>query len=1442
MKTAGRQYAEIKKTKLFHYNLQIIVEKFSELCYNEINIITEIDKRYTMMKNYNNLPKISAEMLLQESFVGMIAYRCSDSQILFSNRKIWDLFECKDEDEFMHFSGGSFFSLIDEDDRTGINTMYSQAKSNDIVKEHRVCYRVITSKGNTVEVEDCGSVCRLPDGTEIVSCTLTANRVDKVVVTERTDRLTGLLTKEQFYIYAGGILEGAEKNGSDEHYYVLYSNIRHFKYFNIRYGAETGNKVLAHLGKVLRLKAGQEVNARFGGDHFITLSNSRDIERIIESTGDYFEKRYGKVGIKLKIGVYEIKQKGISIEKACDYAKFACDSIKDDSTYVCFYDEKMAEALELEAYIIQNIDRVIRERHIQVVYQPVIRTINGSLCSLEALARWNDPRHGNILPEQFVPALEGNQLITKLDIYVLDEVCRNIRERQDMGYVNVPVSINFSRMDFLSCDLLSEVENSVRKYGIPRDMLYIEITEPTVMEDRNIFKREIKRFREAGYLVCMDNFGSGYSSLNVLREYDVDEIKLDTLFMHNFDEKTKQLVRSVLLMAKQLGIRTLAEGVSTQEQYDFLRETGCEKVQGYLFSQPVSSEKITEMYSGDSANIELRRWKKYYSKTGEVNFITDEPLALIDYDGSKFSYLYINQAYRDVWSALGLSGVDAALEIINSKASPIREQYLSLIDGLTENGDSGSTEMIINSRYARLSVKLIYQEQNRRLFSGELMLLSHDEDKSHTEEMDYICRMMYAMCDTVFVFNTAKNEIEILLPGTNFELLISDSDETDVIMKDISVVADKIIYIEDRDEFLRFMDNDTMLERIRKKERNYITEMFRTKTANGSYVWTLHTIQLIPGTETIIYSSRNVPNLYDSLMNRVRAAAASEEESLSVWNTLRQSRNVSVFWKDTSRRYVGVNAKFLETFGMKTELDVIGRTDEDMKWHIDDETFRDDDNAVLKEGKTISNSIGRCIIKGVVHNIITYKEPVYDNGRLIGLVGMILIAEELKDSTHERIMNENMDEVTGLMSAHGVAKTAGEYIERWEAGQEKFAVVTIVFESYKRAMQTYGSKAVKEILAALGKLISSECSSRFSVGRVHGGSFVLFAKYSSREEIEVIVNSVRSQCSKVHELGGYDVTLNPLVKAFYAEDARDVNDMMNEATNNYHIDYYLQKHHEQRHSSEILSRVPAAIAVFSISATYDIRRIYLSEQAKSCLHLAAADNSNLNELVSSVYPVDRSRVYNEFHRIAVDKTMGTIEFRCIGSDAQIYWNRLVLMPYMQDDGSYLLYGVYSDITDLKNRTEELKKQSQTDGLTGLKNRHALREDFDRLLPGNVTMIMMDIDHFKHFNDTFGHDLGDKVIVACAVQMRKHFADCDCYRYGGDEFLIVSKNLSPEESKKRMKEMIAETSSVYLGENIPAIEISYGMLNEKFSNKDELRVLFRKADTLLYERKKKRKMT
>ena len=201
--------------------------------------------------------------------------------------------------------------------------------------------------------------------------------------------------------------------------------------------------------------------------------------------------------------------------------------------------------------------------------------------------------------------------------------------------------------------------------------------------------------------------------------------------------------------------------------------------------------------------------------------------------------------------------------------------------------------------------------------------------------------------------------------------------------------------------------------------------------------------------------------------------------------------------------------------------------------------------------------------------------------------------------------------------------------------------------------------------------------------------------------------------------------------------------------------------------------------------------------------------------------------------------MCDLEFRLIGDDGKIYWDRLVLSPYVQSDGTYLLYGVYSDVTELHEQKEALKKQSRTDALTQLLNRQALEDDQEDMIGHPLTLFMMDVDHFKQYNDQFGHSVGDLVIKTCGQLIQKHFEDCYNYRYGGDEFLIISTKEDLPEMKKRMDAFLKDIEDSNLGEGMPQIKISYGRLYGYPTDEDELTGLFKEVDLEMYKVKSQR---
>lgn len=296
----------------------------------------------------------------------------------------------------------------------------------------------------------------------------------------------------------------------------------------------------------------------------------------------------------IKAGIYTYQDDRIDIGTSSDYAKLACKAVKNDinKTYK-YFTSKLKKYSDMQKYVINNIDTAIKEEYIKVFYQPVIKTSKGKLCGFEALARWIDPKYGMLSPDNFVGALEDSHQIYKLDSYMIKQICMKLKERLDNNKKVVPVSFNLSRLDFLNCDIFSIVNGIVSEYEIPKDYINIEITESIVASDPVVYS-EIRRFRQAGYAVWMDDFGSGYSSLNSLKDYEFDELKIDMDFLSSFTEKSKSIITCTVEMAKRIGIETLAEGVETDEQYTFLKNIGCEKVQGYLFGKPLPDDECLD--------------------------------------------------------------------------------------------------------------------------------------------------------------------------------------------------------------------------------------------------------------------------------------------------------------------------------------------------------------------------------------------------------------------------------------------------------------------------------------------------------------------------------------------------------------------------------------------------------------------------------------------------------------------------------------------------------------------------------------------------------------------------------------------------------------------------------------------------------------------------------
>ncbi|MBO4916145.1 MAG: EAL domain-containing protein [Oscillospiraceae bacterium] len=417
------------------------------------------------------------------------------------------------------------------------------------------------------------------------------------------NELTGLYTETSFAVHCRDIL-----SKRPEGWCVIAFDLEHFKLFNEWYGRDAGDKLLSQIGARLAVIEEQSGGAAcyLGQDDFALLV-PYDEERIRALYSDVhgFIMEHGtSVGFMPAIGVC-MADGSNTIEDLYDRAAIASHHAKESfHTRIRMYDPSMYQQTENDYQILSDFQNALRDRELFFMLQPQCEISSSKIVGAESLVRWKKSDGQMVSPGVFVPVLERYGFVTDLDKYVWEEVCAWQRRWIDSGHTALPVSVNVSQIDIFSIDVPEYFDSLISKYSLPSDVIKIEITESAYVGDGSVVDT-VKRLREKGFLVLMDDFGSGYSSLNMLRNLNVDIIKLDAQFlrMNNSDRKGIHILESIVNMAKTMGVPIIVEGVETKDESDFISSLGCRYVQGYLFYRPMPVEKFEELIA-DPSNVD----------------------------------------------------------------------------------------------------------------------------------------------------------------------------------------------------------------------------------------------------------------------------------------------------------------------------------------------------------------------------------------------------------------------------------------------------------------------------------------------------------------------------------------------------------------------------------------------------------------------------------------------------------------------------------------------------------------------------------------------------------------------------------------------------------------------------------------------------------------------
>ena len=657
------------------------------------------------------------------------------------------------------------------------------------------------------------------------------------------DMLTGIYNKTHFFEATRVLL----KRHPEETYAFLRLDIEKFQLVNSFFGSSSGDGLLQYIAKEIRKFAGDTEQIAYGrieADIFGICMPYRGEEAMLELVR-YMRMRLGQYQLAFDvvpaIGIYVIRERDLSIDAMYDRANLAAKQCKGN--YIenyAFYVDEMREDIVREQQIVNHMRHALDEEEFVLYLQPKYSLQDNRICGAEVLVRWAKPEGGMISPGEFIPIFERNGFITKLDYYVWEKTCKLLAGWIAEGKKPSPVSVNISRVSLYNPRLVEAICGLTDRYHIPRELLELELTESAYTTNPKAIKETMERLQKEGFSILMDDFGSGYSSLNVLKDIAVDVLKIDMKFLSDTDQegRSQNILASVVRMAKWLNLPVIAEGVERREQVDFLHSVGCEYVQGFYFARPMpvsdyeklvseKKDELQEKYQKDEIGRDML-WNAT-SQMGSVFSGMMEPAVIYEYEKeqNRIDTLRVNNAYYDMFG----------YEDINSSGGLVMEKQLSdesrkiLIDtfeDIAKSKETAACEFLRTSKSGRsiwvpLKLKYITSVGEKHIIVGTLTDIT--EQRMMDQELQKYRQVLLAAEKTertMLVVDDQEVNRGLLkcifeqqyriLAAENgadaFEVLNRESGKVDIILLDLAMP------VMDGMEFLKRKQQDAVLAGI----------------------------------------------------------------------------------------------------------------------------------------------------------------------------------------------------------------------------------------------------------------------------------------------------------------------------------------------------------------------------------------------------------------------------------------------------------------------------------------------------------------------------------------------------------------------------------------------------------------------------------------------------
>ena len=1353
------------------------------------------------------------------------------------------------------------------------------------------------------------------------------------------DALSGLLNRSGFNARVRKLIDAHP----DEAYILVYGDIDRFKAYNDLFGTQAGDSLLADIGEMVRSNLPPEAAAgRLRADHFIACipRGLFDPDDLLSLLNEWFASYRQDFTFFVRIGIYPIDDPSLDVNLMCDRALLALRAAK--SGYVgsryAVYDETLRVSLLREQQLAGEMTAALDQGQFVPFFQPQFRYATGRMTGAEVLARWQHPERGLLGPSEFIPVFERNGLISRFDYYMWDQACRCLRKWIDAwGVEAVPhLSVNLSRADIYRPDLRAYLVGLVERYDIPAHLLNLEITESAYMESPEQLIGAVVELREAGFTVEMDDFGSGYSSLNTLKDVPVDVLKLDMGFLGT-DKGTRGglILASIVRMARWLDLPTIAEGVETPKQAAYLASIGCEYMQGYLFSRPVDQAAFEEMLGEGHEAVEHLFTENLQEDAAEFWNVESQTALIFN--------SYVGAAAIGSFDGRSLEIVRANREFVrmfDMPNDPVRAQELrkNLLSQLDEGDRSALEEAVLNAVNGEIDVEsqIRYHcsDQDRwilvriRLLSraGDLSTLYLIAEETTKEKM--LHDRLVAASDTIpggLAFYEVTDHIRLL---------------------EFSETAAKMVNVP-RDEF-RDRSRDDALALLHPDDRKLVDALVdelrsgaqrsscvvRARRRGDTPVWLHISASVMYRDDSALYLAAVLIDVTGEKENERRLKAQSELQR-RLCDTI--PCGIVRYSAEDEPQLLFVNRKGREIFGFsESYADGAEKGEGGLSSVRDiDESHRRATIAALKDGAgTVEFTYRSVRCDGSVvwiEGTSTLDEDV--DGRAVVQSAFLDVSDLRKKSYEEDIRRyatvlcSLYDEVMEFDNEHktyrslyaagkprsGVVMPLEEAFELWTARipdrDERLRLREILDEcldsdgvspftctyrmEYEGRISWYQStmlrlsqggvlccskdvtervsdedrKVTKRVLETMGKLPvgvgvftsqGGEVRLRYANDRLRTmiGDELPGASEDLEWDAPIALNNdsleLVNRCLEqglIEDGRTLDVDLHTSRQDGTSLDVRIQGRISRESDGSMALYAVLndvteklsaeREHAWQNERYRLLSEMTHTMS-FDYDSDSDTVLLYMDRTGRGMeAQVIPRYFETLTETRSKViHPDSIDDVRQMFEDARAGANEVSVEYRASYYGTGYSWYRANLFVTHDDAGAWHLVGLIEDI----DNEHDLRRRAEYDATTGLSN-HAATQDLitaalaDADVREHSVCVALDIDDFKQVNDRFGHIEGDALLHEVGEVLRSSFRESDVMgRVGGDEFVLLLKNIDLEIALKKLERLRSRLAKPQTGPSSITSSISVGVY---VTGSDDLtyRDVFVKADQALYRAKR-----